>query len=154
MSQSPFASSADRRAAIRANAESMGITDEYISLLVDRFYERIRNEPEIGPIFDAAMGDSWDSHLATMKDFWASVAFNAGRYRGRPVPAHAKHKTIRPHHFDIWLGLFKQTLEETAPTPAVVPYFYERAVRIGQSLKLALFGAPELKGALRADNDD
>lgn len=153
MTNPTIASAAERRAEIQAKAAAMGITEEYISLLVDSFYDRIRAEPEIGPVFDKAIGDEWGPHLAKMKDFWASVAFNAGRYNGRPVPAHARHKTIRPHHFSIWLGLFRQTLEDTAPSPAVVTYFMERAERIAQSLQLALFGAPELNAALRQAKD-
>lgn len=153
MNKPTVTSAENRRAEIQAKAAAMGITDEYISLLVDRFYDRIRAEPEIGPVFDKAIGDEWGPHLTKMKDFWASVAFNAARYNGRPVPAHARHKTIRPQHFSIWLALFRQTLEETAPSPTVVSYFMERAERIAQSLQLALFGAPELNPAMQQAKD-
>lgn len=131
-----------RRADIQANADRLGIDEAYISQLVDEFYGRIQGHPEIGPIFNQAIGDDWAPHLARMKDFWASVALNAGRYSGKPVPKHQRLTAAKPEHFDIWLALFRQTLEETAPSPAVVDYFMERALRIAESLKLAMFGVP------------
>jgi len=112
---------------------------------VDRFYDRIRDHNTLGPVFQNAIGENWDGHLARMKDFWASVAMNAGRYSGKPVPAHKKHShSIEETHFDQWLALFRQTLEDTAPSPETVDYFMERAERIAQSLKLAIFGLPGL----------
>jgi len=145
MSRTRIRSAGERRADIQAQAASLGIDDDYISVLVDTFYGRVQGHALLGPIFDRAIGDNWDHHLATMKAFWASVALNAGRYSGKPVPAHQKHTQIRPWHFDIWLALFEQTLKNTAPTPGAVLYFMERAERIAQSLQLAMFGVPGLE---------
>jgi hemoglobin len=140
----PFANAQQRRAAIQAHAAGIGIDDAYVATLVDTFYTRIRSHEVLGPIFDGVIGDNWDRHLARMKDFWASVALNAGRYSGRPIPAHQKLTQVQRSHFEIWLTLFRQTLEDTAATPAAVDYFMERADRIAQSLQLAMFGLPEL----------
>ena len=144
MSAHRLRSAEERREEIRTNAAVMGIDEAYIATLVDTFYTRVRADRVLGPVFDTAIGDNWDHHLGKMKAFWASVALNAGTYSGKPVPAHARHKTIRPGHFDLWLALFHQTLVDTAPTPAAVAYFMERAERIAQSLQLALFGVPGL----------
>ena len=133
-----------RRAEIQARAAAMGIDEGYISYLVDTFYSRIRAHETLGPIFDDAIGDHWDQHLPRMKSFWASVALNAGTYSGQPVPAHQKLNTVEPTHVGIWLALFRQTLEDTAPSREAVPYFMERAERIAESLKLAMFGFPGL----------
>ena len=134
------------RAQVQAEAAEMGIDDAYISLLVDAFYERIRAHALIGPIFENAIGDNWTPHLSRMKDFWASVALNAGRYNGKPVPKHQQltkgEPSVQSWHFNIWLALFRETLEETAPSPGVVDYFMERAERIAKSLELAMFGVP------------
>lgn len=134
-----------RRIEIQNNAAKIGITDEYISILVDTFYARIRSHKQLGPIFDKAIGDHWDQHLAKLKDFWASVAMNAGRYSGQPVPVHKKLTDVKTHHFKTWLELFKQTLVDTAPHADVIPYFMSRAERIASSLQLAMYGVPELK---------
>ncbi len=134
----------ERRAEIEAAAAKMGIDDAYISTLVDTFYARVRADPDLGPIFEEKIGDNWDAHLARMKDFWASVALNAGRYSGRPVPKHKELTAVEKRHFTIWLSHFHDVLEETAPTPAAALYFMERAVRIAESLQFAMFGLPSL----------
>lgn len=150
MSHPQSANVAERREAIRAHAATLGIDEAYISTLVETFYGRVRADAVLGPVFENAIGDHWPEHLARMKDFWASVTLNAGRYSGRPVPAHKKHASIRPEHFGTWLALFEQTLVDTAPTAAAVPYFMERAHRIARSLQLALFGLPGLEAETRA----
>lgn len=133
-----------RRREIQARANAMGIDEHYISHLVDAFYTRIRADAELGPIFDTEIGDRWDEHLPRMKRFWASVALNAGTYSGKPVPVHQKLMTVEPNHFVTWLALFRQTLEDTAPSLEAVAYFMERAERIAESLQLAMYGFPGL----------
>ncbi|MEO9900542.1 group III truncated hemoglobin [Nisaea sp.] len=147
MTSAPIRSRPGSRDDLRADAAAMGITDTYISTLVDSFYTRIRADAVLGPIFERRIGDDWDPHLARMKAFWGSVALYTGQYSGKPVPVHYAITEIEAGHFDHWLVLFEQTLEETAPTPGVVPYFMERARRIAESLKLAIFGVPELQRA-------
>lgn len=129
-----------RRKQIQDAAAEMGIDDAYISVLVDTFYQRIRAHPVLGPIFNDVIRDDWDLHLSKMKDFWASVAFNAGRYSGKPVPAHTKLADVTPEDFSLWLALFEETLVETAPSEQAVAYFMERANRIASSLQKAMFG--------------
>jgi hemoglobin len=133
-----------RRAEIQAHAGAMGIDEAYVSRLVDAFYERVRADARLGPIFDAVIGDRWDEHLPRMKRFWASVALNAGTYSGKPVPAHQQLKDVEPQDFQVWLALFRRTLEDTAPSQKAVSYFMERAERIAESLQLAMFGFPGL----------
>lgn len=139
MDERVYRSAEERRIAIRSRAESIGIDEAYISVLVDTFYSRIRAHRVLGPIFNEVIGDHWDAHLEKLKDFWASVALNAGTYSGKPVPAHQKLRRVNPQHFSVWLGIFRQTLEDTAPGSEAVDYFMIRAERIAESLKLAMF---------------
>lgn len=139
-----IASAHERRAQIQAHAASIGINEAYISTLIDTFYARVRADPELGPIFNGEIGDGWGPHLVRMKTFWASVALNAGSYSGKPVPAHTKLHGVQPEHFDTWLALFRSTLTDTAPSSEAIDYFMERANRIAESLKLAMFGIPGL----------
>ncbi|USG60165.1 group III truncated hemoglobin [Sneathiella marina] len=138
-------SAEERRREIQEAAARMGIDDAYISELVETFYEAVRADNRLGPIFAAKIGGNWTPHLAKMKDFWSSVAMNSGRYNGKPVVVHNKLSTVTQEHFQIWLALFRQTLEATAPTPEVIPYFMERAERIAESLQLSMFGYPGIK---------
>ena len=141
MSEFVVRSADQRRSDIQARADKMGINEAYISTLVGIFYQRIRKDEVLGPIFNEAIAD-WDAHLPRMKTFWSAVALNTGTYSGRPVPAHQKLDGITSDHFDRWLALFKETLEDTAPTPQAVDYFMERADRIAKSLKLATVTNP------------
>ncbi|MBA4227593.1 MAG: globin [Hyphomonas sp.] len=136
-------SAEERREELRGHAAALGINEAYISTLVETFYTRVRAHPVLGPVFDVAISD-WAPHLETMKDFWSSVALGTGRYSGRPVPAHARHRHIQQVHFNLWLALFEQTLRDTAATPEAATFFLERANRIAQSLQYALFGLEDL----------
>ncbi len=142
----PVISAQERRAKVRAEAATIGIDEAYIARLVDTFYTRIRAHDVLGPIFAEVIGDNWDPHLSKMKDFWASVALNTGQYSGKPVPVHQKLDIVQRAHFQTWLGLFRQTLEDTAPSQEAVEYFMERAERIAESLQIAMFGTPGLPG--------
>ncbi|PKP80164.1 MAG: globin [Alphaproteobacteria bacterium HGW-Alphaproteobacteria-18] len=136
-------SAEERREELRAQAAEMGIDEAFISTLVDTFYTNVRAHPVLGPVFETAISD-WTPHLETMKNFWSSVALGTGRYSGRPVPAHFKHRHIQQVHFNLWLALFEQTLRETTSSPAAIPFFMDRAGRIAQSLQYALFGLEDL----------
>lgn len=137
-------SAEERRHAIRENAARLGIDETFISDLVETFYARIRAHPRLGPIFNGEV-DDWREHLDKLKDFWASVAMNAGRYSGKPVPAHTKLDAVTREDFQMWLGLFQSTLEELSETDETVDYFMQRADRIAQSLQLAMFGLDSLQ---------
>lgn len=144
MAESRYRTVSERRAEIQENAAGMGIDDDYISRLVDTFYERIRDDETLGPIFLGNVSN-WDVHMPKMKDFWSSVVLHSSRYSGKPVPAHVKFAgEVEPRHFELWLALFEKTLEDTAPSKEAVPYFMDRAERIARSLQLAMFGDPEL----------
>jgi hemoglobin len=112
--------------------------DALIHALVHSFYARVRADPELGPIFDRAIGHRWDAHLETMCDFWSSVMLATGRYHGRPMMAHMKHKAIQPQHFSRWLALFRQTAADICPSD-IASQFVAKAENIARSLQLGLF---------------
>ena len=130
------------REQVQRDALRMGIDEDYISVLVDTFYDRIRSHEVLGPMFSDTIGSNWEPHLEKMKKFWSSVARNTGQYNGKPVPAHQKLAQVRQQDFAIWLDLFRQTLADTAPTPEAADYFMERADRIARSLQMAMFDRP------------
>jgi hemoglobin len=115
------------------------ITESGIAALVDRFYARVRRDPTIGPLFNAAI-DDWDAHLATLRDFWSSVMLTSGRYKGHPMAAHLKHP-IRPEFFTRWLELWAETAHDLF-APELAEQFCLKANRIAESLKLALYFRP------------
>ena len=110
----------------------------FIDALIREFYGKVRADMRLGPIFSAVVGNHWEPHLEKMTDFWCAVILKDGSYSGRPVPAHLKLKQVVPEDFDIWLGLFRQTVFDRCE-PEVARVFMDRAERIAESLKLAMF---------------
>ena len=107
-----------------------------IALLVERFYGRALQDPELGPVFQAAVTD-WPAHYVRLNDFWSSLMLGTGRYKGNPFSAHLG-KGIEPRFFDRWLGLWRQTTAELF-APDLAQLLNERAERIGDSLNNGLF---------------
>ena len=121
------------RAQKTAQANALGIDDALISNLVETFYGSIRSDELLGPIFMAHVVD-WTPHLARMKDFWASVTLESGRFRGNPMLKHIAVGGLDNMHFDRWLVLWNQTLDDIAPNDAAAQVFRKAAERIAESL--------------------
>lgn len=117
------------------------LTEGALPPFLDAFYAKVRRDPELGPVFAAAIGDEdWPEHLRIIGDFWSTVLFKTGRYKGNPFSVHVD-RGIRPDHFARWLGLFEETAREhfrTADAAGLV----DRAHRIAASLKAGLFFRP------------
>jgi hemoglobin len=124
------------------------IEDGSLEQLVPLFYDRVRLDPELSPIFTDAI-DDWPHHLAKLVDFWSSVMLTTGRYKGNPVLAHLKHRDrITPELFDRWLALWSETTSQYMSAAAAAA-LQLKAVRIAESLKLALFFKLEPSVSLR-----
>lgn len=117
----------------------MGITPEVLEAIVEEFYTRVRAHSVLRPLFDEPIEDRWPEHLEKMKSFWLSIALNAGTYSGKPVPAHQVLIDVEPWHFEIWLDLFTQTVQDTTQSEAATEFLTGRAARIGKTLKTAMF---------------
>ncbi|KUO56194.1 MAG: hypothetical protein APF80_00025 [Alphaproteobacteria bacterium BRH_c36] len=119
------------------------ITEDQISDLVDRFYDRVWADPRLGPIFSSRLENTREAHLVKMKTFWSSVLLRTGSYKGKPVPAHVRLREVASADFEIWLGHFRPVANEVF-TAAAAPLVIEAAERIASSLWLAMFGTPFL----------
>ena len=117
------------------------LTEDDIARLVDIFYARVREDPALGPMFDRAISD-WGSHLATMCKFWSSVMLTSGHYKGNPVAVHHRVDGIEYDLFARWLALFDETCRELFDDN-IADAFRDKAMRIAESLKLALFYRPD-----------
>ncbi|WP_107313636.1 group III truncated hemoglobin [Burkholderia metallica] len=114
-------------------------TEENIRDLVYAFYDRVRADPLLGPVFDAKLAGRWDDHLPKMVTFWSSLVLGTKGYRGNVQQAHQPLDGIEPAHFSRWLSLFLKTVETRYAPPAAIR-FMEPALRIAQSLQLSRFG--------------
>jgi hemoglobin len=118
------------------------VSEDSIRRLVDSFYAKVRRDPELAPIFLRAIPGDWQPHLNKMYDFWSSVMLTTGRFKGNPVLKHQVLPGMKISLFERWLALFSETCDELFDQ-AVGDAFRGKAVRIAESLKLALFYRPD-----------
>ena len=89
-----------------------------VYFLVSTFYNKIKKDEFIGPIFLSAISpNDWGNHLEKLTDFWETNLFFAKKYKGNPMQVHQKldaenNFTITQKHFGKWLELWISTLDE------------------------------------------
>ena len=79
-----------------------------IQLLVDQFYGKVQTDDLLGPVFSHV---DWKHHLPIMYNFWSSMLLGDQSYHGNPLQKHLP-LAIEAKHFDQWLKLFHQTVDE------------------------------------------
>lgn len=131
----------------REAAEVIAIDERLIAELIRAFYDRVRADPFIGPVFAARIHD-WEPHLVRIGDFWSAVMLRSGRYQGQPMRLHLP-LPIDSTHFDRWLELFGATARELCPS-SIATQFIERAQSIGRSLEIGIAAA---HGAILANGE-
>ena len=113
------------------------VTEDSLRRLVDLFYDRVRADAVLGPIFNPAIHD-WPVHLAKLHAFWSSVMLTSGRYKGQPMAAHFAHAdAMTPENFARWLAVWRETTNELF-APDVAASLQDKAARIAESLRLGL----------------
>jgi hemoglobin len=131
-----------RMSGIMDTARYAELSEEAVAAVVDAFYAKVRRDPALGPVFAAAIPDeAWPTHLAVIRDFWSSVLFKTGRYKGNPFTVHRSVEGISAPLFERWLTLFGETCREIlAEAPAAE--LHDRAIAIAESLQAGLFFQP------------
>ena len=80
------------------------LTTASIATLVHRFYDDVRADPELGPVFSNAIGEHWDTHLARMVDFWSNVMLGVKGFQGNVFGKHMALQGVEARHFERWLA--------------------------------------------------
>ena len=117
------------------------ITEENIRLLVDNFYTRVRQDPALGPVFDAAIGETseeWASHLSRMYDFWSSIMLASRRYHGNPMKKHLDLPPFDEQLFDRWLQLFSEVASDIF-VEVIARNFSRKSQSIAQNFRRILY---------------
>ncbi|GAA5225384.1 group III truncated hemoglobin [Membranihabitans marinus] len=89
-----------------------------ISLLVNTFYDSIRKDELLGPIFNRHISeDQWPAHLEKLTDFWVTALFGQACFKGNPTLKHRMvdknlKYSIAPSHFAQWVTLWHKTIDE------------------------------------------
>lgn len=90
-------------------------TREDIIVLVDQFYNKVRDNAVIGPIFTDVAQLDFSAHLPVMYSFWASQLLGEQSYSGNPMTPHLKLGKLTQMgevQFGEWLRLFNETVDE------------------------------------------
>ena len=107
-----------------------------IQRLVNTFYDRVRADGLLGPIFDDVAHVNWAEHLPRMYDFWEAVLFGKAGFKGNPLGVHlalARKTELTGREFDHWVTLFCGTVDELFSGP-VADEAMLRAARIAVTM--------------------
>ena len=119
----------------------MAPTHAQLRTLIDAFYERVRADERLGPIFAEHVAD-WDEHSERLTDFWSSLMLGSGRYKGNPFGMHQPFAgDLDVALFERWLELWTITTNEQFP-PHLAAEFQRKARRVAESLKAGLLFDP------------
>jgi len=91
---------------------------------IKAFYEKVKVDPTIGVIFTRVVQIDWDHHIPVIVDFWESILLDNPVYNRNAMAVHYdlnKKYPLEKKHFDAWLELFNETLNEkfTGPVTAL-----------------------------------
>jgi hemoglobin len=111
-----------------------------IEWLVDHFYEKIKSDARLGPIFEDTAKVDWAKHLPRMYDFWENIIFQTGQYTGNPMTVHHRIHAMHPFShadFQRWLELFRETLDDHFEGPKT-ELAMQRALSIATVIEIKL----------------
>jgi truncated hemoglobin YjbI len=115
------------------------ITPSSIIRLVDTFYDRVRLDAVLGPVFEAKLAGKWQEHMPRMYAFWTKVLLGTGEFEGNVFGKHMALSGIDKEHFVRWLTLFRMTAIEVFGAEDAQEAMLV-AERIAASLQLGFFG--------------
>ena len=90
-------------------------TPDDVHLMVRTFYQRVREDEQLGPIFDGVAQVDWDEHLPIMFTFWESLLLHTSRYRNNALEPHLQlfqKIPFEPELMQRWLHIFHQTVDD------------------------------------------
>ena len=83
-------------------------TPKDVDRLVRAFYGKVLRDELLAPHF---VGIDLEHHLPRIAAFWALILVDQEGYKGNVFDKHA-HLDINNSHFDRWVALFSQTVDE------------------------------------------
>jgi len=122
------------------------ITEPLLRELIFAFYEKVKKDPILGPVFMNIIGENWDSHIDTICLFWTTVTHVGTGYKARNfMPAHIQHPSIRSTQLPRWLELFGETAREKC-SPDAAAVLIEIAERMADNIACSLNRRDEREG--------
>lgn len=121
-----------------------------VSLLVRTFYDKVRKDELLGPVFNGIIPD-WEIHLELLTDFWETQLLYKRKYYGNPMMAHVEvdrmvNNTVTEMHFGVWINLWINTLDDLFDAnDEVAAIAKNRARHMGTFLYVNLFKARQIE---------
>jgi hemoglobin len=115
------------------------VTRERLKQLVHSFYDDVRADEKLGPVFDGAIGDHWDTHLERMVEFWSTVMLGTRSFSGNVFGKHMALDGIEPDYFLRWITLWHKHTNRLF-APAFAAELQRTAMGIGRNLFHGFFG--------------
>lgn len=103
---------------------------DQVAEFVRRFYQGVAQDDLLGPLFNDVARVDWAEHLPKLTAFWCRALFGDEGYSGNPFRAHQlihERSPFSTAHFERWLGLFADTLDDGWSGP-----FATRALEMAQ----------------------
>jgi hemoglobin len=94
-----------------------------VERLVDTFYEHVRSDELLGPIFDDVARVDWATPLPKMYAFWEAVLFGVAGFKGNPLATHlalARRTPLTAREFRRWVALFHQAVDRLFAGPTAM----------------------------------
>ena len=138
---SPYRASPYRASPYRASPADLANRAD-VEELLRRFYGRALHDDQLAAPFAEIRARGLESHLPVMCDFWETVLFRTGLYRGNTLHAHQRvhQQTALPaNHFLRWLTLWNTTIDEMYQGP-IAEHAKVQAARIATSMHRRLTG--------------
>jgi hemoglobin len=79
-----------------------------LELLISSFYDKVLKDDDLSPFFKHF---NMNDHMPRMVQFWSFALLDVQGYRSNVIEKHL-HMPLKKDHFDRWVELFEQTLEE------------------------------------------
>ena len=86
-----------------------------VELLIQTFYDKVKQDNVIGFIFNDVVKMDWPKHLPVMYDFWETILLDANKYTANAMEKHFevnKKIALEEKHFGRWLHHFNTTVDE------------------------------------------
>jgi hemoglobin len=82
-----------------------------VKLIIHSFYDKVRKDAVLAPIFEEIVQGNWEPHLEIMCQFWNTMILYTREYKGDPMTKHLP-LMLENQHFIKWLALFDATIDE------------------------------------------
>ncbi len=120
------------------HAADAGLTEALVRRVITSFYDKVRSDVVLGPVFAEAIGDDWDPHIERIVLFWLTATRLGRGYDGRKfMPAHLRNRSIRADQLPRWLKLFRNTAAEQC-SPQIASVLVDIAERMAETLEIGL----------------